>query len=52
MPEVFDLLTVDREERGRPVCCLLTQGGAVAQLGERVPRTDEARSSNLLCSTI
>ena len=25
--------------------------GAVAQLGERIPRTDEVRGSNPLCST-
>ena len=29
-----------------------TNRGAVAQLGERIPRTDEARGSNPLCSTI
>ena len=51
MSEVFDLLTVVRDKWDDPYAVYLLKG-AVAQLGERIPRTDEARSSNLLCSTI
>ncbi len=30
----------------------VAEGGAVAQMGERIPRTDEASGSTPLCSTI